>query len=95
MGQVYKGFKTKKSITENGGKILNGSTSQKIKLLVLYELLYRLTDEEHLLNTDEIINLLKEKGINVSRKILREDIKTLNDYGYEVMEAKKKFFIIM
>ena len=71
---------------------MNGSTSQKIKLLVLYELLYRLTDEEHLLNTDEIINLLQEKGITVSRKILREDIKTLNDYGYEVMEVKKKYF---
>lgn len=28
---------------------------QKVKLLVLYDILCRLTDEEHALNTDEII----------------------------------------
>lgn len=71
---------------------MHDNASHKIKLLVLYDLLYRLTDEEHALNTDEIINLLSKKGISVSRKILREDIKTLNEYGYEVMEVKKKYF---
>ncbi len=61
----------------------------KIKLLILYGLLCDYTDEEHQLNTDEIIALLKGKGINVSRKILREDIQTLNAYGYEVLEEKR------
>lgn len=70
---------------------MNNST-QKVKLLVLYDILYRLTDEEHYLNTDEIIKLLADKGIAVSRKILREDIKTLNDYGFDVMEEKKKYY---
>ena len=37
------------------------------------------------LNTDEIIKLLADKGIAVSRKILREDIKTLNDYGFLIV----------
>lgn len=46
------------------------STEQKIKLLVLYELLCRHTDEDHALNTDEIISMLAEKNIAVSRKIL-------------------------
>ena len=46
---------------------------QKIKLLVLYDILNRYTDEEHPLNTDEIIELLTEKGITVTRKVLRED----------------------
>ena len=64
---------------------------QKIKLLVLYDILYHFTDEEHPLNTDEIIELLAEKGITVTRKVLREDIKLLNACGYEVMEIKKKF----
>ena len=68
------------------------NVDHKVKLLVLYDILYRLTDEEHKLNTDEIINLLSQKGINVSRKILREDIKTLNEYGYEIMEVKNKYF---
>ena len=44
------------------------NVDHKIKLLVLYDILHRLTDEEHKLNTDEIINLLSQNGIDVSRK---------------------------
>lgn len=66
-------------------------TEQKIKLLVLYDLLCRLTDEDHALNTDEIIALLAEKKIAVSRKILLQDIALLNEYGYEVLTYKKKY----
>lgn len=40
--------------------------TQKIKLLILYDLLCRLTDECHALNTDQIISLLAEKNIAVS-----------------------------
>lgn len=64
---------------------------QKIKLLVLYDLLCKQTDEDHALNTDEIIALLAEKGIAVSRKILLQDVALLNEYGYEVLSYKKKF----
>lgn len=67
------------------------ATEQKIKLLVLYDLLCRLTDENHALNTDEIIALLAEKKIAVSRKILLQDIALLNEYGYEVLTYKKKY----
>lgn len=42
------------------------TTEQKIKLLVLYDLLCQLTDEDHALNTDE----MPKKKIAVSRKIL-------------------------
>ncbi len=67
------------------------ATEQKIKLLVLYDLLCRFTDENHALNTDEIIALLVEKKIAVSRKILLQDIALLNEYGYEVLTYKKKY----
>lgn len=63
----------------------------KIKLLVLYDLLCRLTSEDHALHTDEIISLLAEKKISVSRKILLKDIALLNEYGYEVLSYKKKY----
>ena len=66
-------------------------TEQKIKLLVLYDLLCRYTDENHALNTDEIIALLAEKKISVSRKILLQDIALLNEYNYEVLSYKKKY----
>ena len=72
-------------------EIMAHATEQKIKLLVLYDLLCRLTDENHALNTDEIIALLAEKKIAVSRKILLQDIALLNQYGYEVLTYKKKY----
>lgn len=67
------------------------ATEQKIKLLVLYDLLCRLTDENHALHTDEIIALLAKKKIAVSRKILLQDVALLNEYGYEVLSYKRKY----
>ena len=63
----------------------------KIKLLLLWNILYRYTDEEHPMNTDEIISKLAEKGIVVARKVLAADIAILNEYGYEVLSFKKKY----
>ncbi len=68
------------------------ATEQKIKLLVLYDLLCRYTDEEHALHTDEIIALLAEKKIAVSNRILVHDIALLNEYGYEVLSYRKKYY---
>ena len=65
--------------------------SNKIKLLILWDILCKYTDEEHAMNTDEIIAALKEKGISVIRKVVAEDIKTLNDYGYEVLSYKRRY----
>ncbi|MBR0189875.1 MAG: WYL domain-containing protein [Clostridia bacterium] len=63
----------------------------KIKLLLLWDILCRYTDEEHPMNTDEIIEKLAEKGIADSRKVLAADIALLNEYGYEVLSFKKKY----
>lgn len=62
---------------------------QKIKLLLLYDLLRRHTDEDHALTTGQIIELLKAKGVDVSRKVLPNDIELLNEFGYEVMTKKR------
>lgn len=51
--------------------------AHKIKLLVLWDILCKNTDENHALNTDEISELLALRGLNVSRKILVQDIATL------------------
>ena len=63
---------------------------QKIKLLVLYDLLCRKTDEEHALSTENIISELSKLNIELSRKTLPQDIQLLNEYGYEVLSYKKK-----
>lgn len=59
--------------------------AHKIKLLVLWDILCKNTDENHALNTDEISELLALRGLNVSRKILVQDIATLCDNGYDVL----------
>ena len=46
----------------------------KIKLLVLWDILCKNTDEDHAMNTDEIIACLADRGIEVSRKTVVEDI---------------------
>ncbi len=65
---------------------------QKIKLLVLWDILCRLTDENHALNSDEIIAELAKYRIEESRRVLPLDIALLNEYGYEVLSYKKKYF---
>ncbi len=63
---------------------MSRSEVQKIKLLALYDFLYRETDENNPLSTVEIIERLKSDGIAVERKALINDIKVLNEWGYEV-----------
>jgi predicted DNA-binding transcriptional regulator YafY len=67
------------------------NAEQKIKLLVLYDILQKNTDADHALNTDEIIAELNKRGVSVTRKVLPSDIETLNEYGFEVLSYKKKF----
>lgn len=63
---------------------MNGSNSRKIKLLKIWEILNRDTDENNPMPTPVLIKKLAECGIEVDRKILYSDIKLLNDFGYEV-----------
>ena len=63
---------------------MNNENSRKIKLLKLWELLQRETDENHPMDTYEIIENLAKEGISVDRKILYSDIETLIEYGYDV-----------
>ena len=65
------------------------SKENKIRILALYDLLCRKTDEEHTLSTSEIIDMLSKSGIEVSRNTLYDDIRLLNEYGYEVLSYKK------
>ena len=43
------------------------NSEQKIKLLILYELLKENTDEANPMTTQEIISALRDRGIGVSR----------------------------
>ena len=64
------------------------TTEQKIKLLVLYDILCKFTDETHRLTTSQLVDMLNRKGIEVSRKAIPDDIKLLNRFGYEVLSQR-------
>ena len=64
----------------------------KIKLLVLCDILYRKTNEEIAMTSDEIVEELKKREITVSRRVIASDIALLNEYGYEVLSYKKKSY---
>ena len=73
------------------------SREQKIKLRVLYDLLVQHTDEDNPMSTAQITAMLQEQGISVGRHALIEDIKILNEFGYEVKSFKKKrhyFYVV-
>ena len=57
----------------------------KIKLLVLWDILCKNTDENHARNADEIREELEKRGISVMRKVVATDMSALNKYGYEVV----------
>lgn len=61
------------------------TTLLKIKLLKLWEMLSRETDEAHPLTTNEIVKRLEEMGIRCDRRTVTMDIDMLNECGYEVM----------
>ena len=66
------------------------SENQKIKLVVLWDILRMYSDEEHPLSTNEILRLLAEQGVETGRKALYDDIELLNRFGYEVLTQKAR-----
>ena len=51
--------------------------NQKLKILFLKEILSRQTDEDHNLNTSELIKILDKYGIKAERKSIYSDINAL------------------
>ena len=66
------------------------NTEQKIKLLVLYDILQKQTDEHHPMTTNELVAALEECGIPAVRKTIYRDIETLNRYGFEILCDKSR-----
>lgn len=57
----------------------------RIRPLKIWEILQRETDGDHPMGTEELRAKLAECGIQAHRTTIYEDIKLLNDWGYEVM----------
>ena len=63
------------------------NNNNRCRLLLLLKYLYSSTDKDHMASVSELINILETEGINGNRNTIREDIKALNDAGFEVKES--------
>lgn len=66
------------------------TANQKLKLLCLYEILLRRSDEEHPLTVPELIRALDEMGIRSERKSIYSDLQALADHGVDVQSRKER-----
>ena len=66
--------------------------SKKAKLIYLMRILLTETDEAHPIKMEDILSKLEDEGIYVERKTIYDDIKTLQDFGIDIVLDKKKSF---
>ncbi|MEE1504196.1 MAG: WYL domain-containing protein [Acutalibacteraceae bacterium] len=64
--------------------------NQKLKLLVLRDILMQYSDEQHGLTINEIIDKLAANGINAERKSIYDDLRLLENYGLDICSEKTK-----
>lgn len=64
------------------------SEKQKQKILYILKFLYENTDEEHTLTVNDIIVKLGENDISAERRSVYSDIRTLQDFGFDIYMRK-------
>lgn len=69
----------------------------KLKMLKIWEILVRETDEENPMTSTELISRLEKMGISCDRRTLYKDIDALNENGYEVLcnRSKKNEYYVL
>ncbi len=60
----------------------------KSRILFLLRYLYDNTDDEHVISTNELIEILAQNGFSANRKTVRDDVEMLCDAGYDVIVDK-------
>lgn len=61
------------------------SEKQKQKILYILKILYENTDEEHTLTVNDMIRKLREYDIPAERRSVYNDIRTLQDFGFDII----------
>lgn len=70
--------------------------NSKLRIIYIFDILSKYSDEDHPLNSTDIIEYLKtEYDISCERKTVYDSIDALCDYGYDIIKtgAKKGFFL--
>ena len=68
------------------------SENQKLKLLILKDIFENETDEAHPLTVPQLIEKLHAEGIKAERKSIYDDLRTLQDYGLDIVSVKSKTY---
>ncbi|MBQ2825579.1 MAG: WYL domain-containing protein [Clostridia bacterium] len=66
------------------------SSNQKLKLIMLRDMLLEHTDEQHGLSINEIIDRLAANDISAERKSIYDDLKLLEKYGLDICSTRDK-----
>lgn len=66
------------------------SSNQKLKILYIYDMLKRQSNEEHPVSTQALIDMLKLYGIKAERKSIYDDIEQLLAFGADVIQVRSK-----
>lgn len=66
------------------------NSKQKQKLLYILKLLYEKSDQDHGVTVSQMIDYLAENEIKAERKSIYDDIKTLKDFGVDIISTKSK-----
>lgn len=66
------------------------SENQKQKLLYILKFFYEETDEDHTLTVNQIIDKLEKNGISAARRSIYDDIRTMQDFGIDIVMRKSK-----
>ena len=67
---------------------MSKSANQKLKLLYIADFLKQYSDEEHTVTTSEIIDMLRNVGIEAERKSIYSDLEALRFYGMDINITK-------
>lgn len=73
------------------------NANEKIKLILIWQMLKQDSDEDHPLSTSDIINKLYEKGYSAERKAIYDAVKLLNENGFEVLsyrDTQNKYYVV-
>ena len=72
-------------------KQMPGETDNRLRILYLYQMLLRHTDETHTLSTPQIQQMMQEQhGIKIHRTTVPRDIEVLRAAGIEVLSIRTK-----
>ena len=77
------------------GRVNGKRLNQRLKLLYLAKIMLRLTDDEHGLQVEQIINELAKYDIAAERKSIYSDLEALQLFGIDIEKKAHRTICIL